>query len=369
MNKKTTFNVLARMKSSATIMLTLFLLLSSGLLAQINYSQNWNSGNISGWSTNWSVTSSQTCEGTGMVRRNIYTTGTAGAFVSPNVGVSIGTAITMTYQYKITNWISGTVATPANFGTIEVQYASTAAGPWTTVQTVNSTNHIPSTSCATRTVTFTPPPSATFFVRFNCIFGSGDYWMDFDNVNITQQGPNVSIVTPVGTAGNTNGTGADPVDRYYNSIRYQVVYTAAELTAAGLVPNSDITRLAWNVTETSGTLGNYTVRMGHTSATNSAAHDNSATTIVKNPFAYTTALGYNDINLDLPFTWNGTSNLLVEICTGPANPFTSPWGGVASVSFTSGSRFVRIDGGSACGMITNSTNSNKPLCRLTCVPG
>ena len=49
MNKKTTFNVLARMKSSATLMLTLFLLLSSGLLAQINYSQNFNAGSLSGW--------------------------------------------------------------------------------------------------------------------------------------------------------------------------------------------------------------------------------------------------------------------------------------------------------------------------------
>jgi hypothetical protein len=189
MNNKTTFNVLARMKSSATLMLTLFLLLSSGLLAQINYSQNWNSGNISGWSTNWSVTSSQTCEGTGMARKNIYSNGTSGAFVSPNVGVSIGTAVTMTYQYKITNWSAGTSATPANFGTIDVQYAATATGPWTTVETINSTNHVPSTSCATRTVTFTPPTSGTFFIRFNCLFGSGDYWMDFDNVNINQAPP------------------------------------------------------------------------------------------------------------------------------------------------------------------------------------
>lgn len=377
MNNKTTFNVLARMKSSATLMLTLFLLLSSGLLAQINYSQNFNAGSLSGWtsamggtwSSPWSHTTSLVCEGSGAARVNIYTPTTAGSFISPNAGQSIGTSVTMTYQYKITNWSAGTVATPATFGSIAVQYASTLAGPWTTVETINSTNHVPSTSCATRTVTFTPPPSATFFVRFNCTYGTGDYWMYFDNVNITQQGPNVSIVTPVGTAGNTNGTGADPVDRYYNSIRYQVVYTAAELTAAGLVPNSDITKFAWNVTETSGTLGNYTIRMGHTSATNSAAHDNSATTVVKNPFAYTTALGYNDIDLDVPFTWNGSSNLLVEICTGPANPFTSPWGGVASVSFTSGSRFVRIDGGSACGMSTSSSNSNKPLCRLTWVPG
>jgi hypothetical protein len=178
-----------------------------------------------------------------------------------------------------------------------------------------------------------------------------------------------SIVTPVGTLGNSNGTTGDPVCRYYNSIRYQVVYTAAELIAAGLTANAEISKFAWNVTEASGTLGNYTIRMGHTTAANSASHDNTPTTQVKNPFSYTTALGYNDITLDVPFVWNGTSNLLIEICTGPSNPFTSPWGGVAvSTGITNGSRFFRTDGSSACGVSTSSTNSHKPLCRLTWAP-
>ena len=178
-----------------------------------------------------------------------------------------------------------------------------------------------------------------------------------------------SIVTPVGTLGNSNGTTGDPVCRYYNSIRYQVVYTVAELLAAGLVANAEISKFAWNVTEASGTLGNYTIKMGHTTATNSASHDNSPTTQVKNPFSYTVALGYNDITLDVPFTWNGTSNLLIEICTGPANPFTSPYGGVAvSTGIPTGSRFYRTDGSSACGVNTSTTNSHKPLCRLTWAP-
>lgn len=195
MNKKATLNHLARLKAGAVTLLMFFLLFSSEILAQINYSQNWNAGSIASWTnststwSNWSVTSSQVCEGSGMARKNIYSNSTAGIFTSPNVGQSIGTAVTMTYQYKITNWSAGTTATPATFGTIDVQYAATTAGPWTTVQTINSTNHIPSTSCVTKTATFTPPASGTFFVRFNCAYGTGDYWMDFDNVNITQAPP------------------------------------------------------------------------------------------------------------------------------------------------------------------------------------
>ena len=82
-----------------------------------------------------------------------------------------------------------------------------------------------------------------------------------------------------------------------------------------------------------------------------------------------TVAGYNDITLDVPFVWDGTSNLLIEICTGPSNPFSSPWGGVAvSTGIASGSRFYRTDGSSACGVATSSTNSHKPLCRLTWAP-
>ncbi|MFM7769903.1 MAG: hypothetical protein ACKO8Q_05035, partial [Bacteroidota bacterium] len=84
----------------------------------------------------------------------------------------------------------------------------------------------------------------------------------------------VTVVTPTGgtALGNTNGTGADPVCRYFNSIRYQVHYTAAELTAAGVAANAVISKIAWNVTEASGTLGNYTVRMANTTQANGNAH-------------------------------------------------------------------------------------------------
>ena len=60
----------------------------------------------------------------------------------------------------------------------------------------------------------------------------------------------VTIVTPTGgtALGNTNGSGSDPICRFYGSIRYQVHYTAAELTAAGIPANATISAIAWNVT-------------------------------------------------------------------------------------------------------------------------
>ena len=175
-----------------------------------------------------------------------------------------------------------------------------------------------------------------------------------------------TVVPTGGTAGNTNGTGSDPICRYFNSIRYQVVYTVAELNAAGLTGSSQITRLAWNVTESSVSLANYTVQMANVTAANSATHNATATTTVKNAFTYGVALGYNDIVFDVPFTWNGTSNLLIEICSGTTNPYTSPYGGVqAKTGITSGSRSYRVDLAAACATNTSLANTTKPYVRLT----
>ena len=54
-----------------------------------------------------------------------------------------------------------------------------------------------------------------------------------------------SIVIGTGT-GTTTSTGSDPIDGYYESFRYQVVYTAAELSAS-LTPYDEITALGFSI--------------------------------------------------------------------------------------------------------------------------
>jgi len=172
----------------------------------------------------------------------------------------------------------------------------------------------------------------------------------------------------------TDGTGSDPVDGYYNSFRYQVVYTAAELSAS-LTPYDEITGLGFSVSEdyAGGNLQGYEIKMGHTSAANSAAHDVSPTSIVKNAFDYdptATAAGVFDmISFDANFVWNGVDNVLVEICSAGQNSFSSPYGGVRATNVASGSRNNRVDGSSACGNNTNLTNGNKPNIQFNYIDG
>lgn len=173
----------------------------------------------------------------------------------------------------------------------------------------------------------------------------------------------------------TNGTGADPVDGYYKSMKYQVVYTAAEL-ATMLTPYDEISSLGFSVSEAPGavTLSGYSIRMGHTSATNSAAHLTTATQTVKNAFAYSptvTAEGSFDmIVFDSNFIWNGVENIVIEICTAGPNAFTSPYGGVRATTLADGSRVYRTDGAAgACATNTNTLVGNRPNIQFAYVEG
>ncbi len=182
-------------------------------------------------------------------------------------------------------------------------------------------------------------------------------------------GANAQCIIGVGTV-STAGSGSDPIDGYFNYFRYQTVYTAAELTAGGMSAGSVINSLGFSVTETNGpgSIANYSIRLGHTAAANAAANITDPLTTVKNPFSYTPVVqaagSFHMIAFDANFTWNGTSNIVVDICAGSI-PYLSPYGGVRVTSMTSGSRRVRCDAcGSQCGVATTTANTNRPNIRF-----
>ena len=175
----------------------------------------------------------------------------------------------------------------------------------------------------------------------------------------------------IGTdAVSTAGAGSDPIDDYYAYNRYQAVYTAAELSSAGMTPNSSITGLGFSVIEDNGSVfSTYTVRMAHTTAINSASNNSAALTTVFGPATYdavVTAAGSHDmITFSAPFLWNGTSNILVDICTGSsAMPYATPYGGVRAGSMNAGSRYTRSDTSPRCAINTATSNANRPQIRF-----
>ncbi|MBL0342005.1 MAG: hypothetical protein IPP71_14390 [Bacteroidetes bacterium] len=115
-----------------------------------------------GWTGNILRTTATTACGSASMRKNLYSGATTGNMVSPSCGTSNGALATLSYSYKVANWSANTVGTPNTWGSFNVQYGATAAGPWTTFHTINSGNHVVSATCSTVVVTFTPPAGELF---------------------------------------------------------------------------------------------------------------------------------------------------------------------------------------------------------------
>jgi hypothetical protein len=119
----------------------------------------------------------------------------------------------------------------------------------------------------------------------------------------------------------TVGTGSStsynygPFYQNYSDFKGQYLITAADLTAAGM-SSGIITKLNFNITNKFSTIpySGFTVKLGCTAATNLSTAGWLTTSLVYGPQNYTTVTGLNTVTLSTPYNWDGTSNLVVEIC-------------------------------------------------------
>jgi GEVED domain/Putative metal-binding motif/Secretion system C-terminal sorting domain len=183
-----------------TVMLLFFSFQSSN--AQVVFSQDFNL-NATGWTGTILRTTATTACGSASMRRNMYSGAITGTLISPLTGTTLGGAITLGYSYKVANWSANTVGTPNPWGSFNVQYGASATGPWTTVETIDASNHIVSGTCATKSVTFTPPAGA-LFIKWDAVWTSGDYYINFDNIVISEAASSACAGSPA--PGNTLST-------------------------------------------------------------------------------------------------------------------------------------------------------------------
>jgi len=102
-----------------------------------------------------------------------------------------------------------------------------------------------------------------------------------------------------------------PMGTWYHDQRTQVIYKAAEIGLPGV-----ITSLALNVSQVPGqTLANWTIRMKHTTLSDygtSGSWESSGWTTVYQANETVTTTGWRVFELQTPFTYNGTDNLMVD---------------------------------------------------------
>ncbi|MBS1585096.1 MAG: T9SS type A sorting domain-containing protein [Bacteroidetes bacterium] len=118
-----------------------------------------------------------------------------------------------------------------------------------------------------------------------------------------------------GTTSNDQYTYPTPYGNWYSGMHTQFLYTAAELTAAGMTPGT-IDQLAFNLTATNGAqpLQSYNISIKGTTTTNTNSFQTTGLTLVYTSPSLSPTVGWNTYTLSTPFNWNGTDNILIDIC-------------------------------------------------------
>ncbi|MBS1744113.1 MAG: hypothetical protein JST81_13860, partial [Bacteroidetes bacterium] len=149
-----------------------------------------------------------------------------------------------------------------------------------------------------------------------------------------------------------NGTG--------NQIRTQLLYTAAELTAAGLT-QGNITSIGFTTQSSStGTVTGFTIEMGTTavSSLTSTFETTPMTTVFTQASFTPLSTGLNVHTFSTPFFWNGTSNIIVNICQ------TNSISGTATVSAYTpsyASNTHKATSTTSCTSATGTAVATKPI--------
>lgn len=185
----------------------------------------------------------------------------------------------------------------------------------------------------------------------------------------------VNYAVGAGSATSVTGTGAaaqiSPFLHYYGNARTQYIFTATELLTSGLKAGDNITSLSLEVvgTGSNAQMKNVSIHLAHTTLNNlSASFENSNLVSVYSVPVIVPVAGLNTFPFSAPFIWDGTSNLIVQICYRNSN--TGDGSGAYTVKYdpTSivSSRFTRGDNAQTgmCSTDVSSssgTNSGRPM--------
>ena len=164
--------------------------------AQISFTDNFTS------ISNWTVTpasswyGSSTC--TNGQRVNLYNLVPSGSCYALT-GTSLGFQTTVTFSYVVTNYSTGT-ATESNNFSCTVQSSSDGT-TWTTQYTLS---HTASTTCQSKTFTFTPN-SGSLYLRFLINRSAGDFYFELEDLSV-QEASNSCSSAPSAISSSSTGT-------------------------------------------------------------------------------------------------------------------------------------------------------------------
>lgn len=225
------------------------------------------------------------------------------------------------------------------------------------------------TIAATNTVLCFPTDTAMIYLNFgetaptSCGLSAGS----------PCSSPNM-VPVGTGTVQNTNTSMPCVFGNWFKNNRHQLLYTAADLLAAGVTPGK-ISSLAFDVISMqpkqvptgnnssiySSVPFNYTIKMKCTNVNAlTTAFDDTGLSQVFNG-NYSANVGLNTINFNQAYEWDGTTNILIDICYNLQTWYTSNPVMRSTNKGVNRTLYYQSDITTACGYIgTGTTSQNSP---------
>jgi len=164
------------------------------------------------------------------------------------------------------------------------------------------------------------------------------------------------------TIGTGTTTTSYPFYTLYEDARTQMLYTASEITAGGGVAGT-IQSIALNIASASSLpMNGFSIKMQNTTAATLTGFVGTGWTQVYSGVYTPTTTGWQTFTLQTPFAWDGTSNLLVEICFD-----NTSWGSNTTVYATAATNLVwhhHADGSAGCALTGGTVQTSRPNVRL-----
>ncbi|WP_188316202.1 gliding motility-associated C-terminal domain-containing protein [Chitinophaga agrisoli] len=171
----------------------------------------------------------------------------------------------------------------------------------------------------------------------------------------------ISIGT--GTVGNGGGYSYPcPLQDYFEGSRSQFLYRASELLAAGMGPGM-ISGVKFNVTSVNSVdvIEQYTLKIAGTAVTtlgDDSWEPGGAT--VFGPVDYNPVNGINAFTFANSFFWNGTDNIIVEVCNGGddwTGNVSVPW--TTNLPFNASRTYAEDNSGTLCDNLSTQESGNQ----------
>ncbi|MDF2450114.1 MAG: hypothetical protein K0R26_2618 [Bacteroidota bacterium] len=170
-------------------------------------------------------------------------------------------------------------------------------------------------------------------------------------------------IIQVGTSTSSGSTAHySPYGGLWESQKNQFLFRASELLAAGISPGK-INSLAFNMTNAnsnSTSFQNFTIKLKCVSynVLSTSSMDNAGLVQVFNPTTVNATTGWNTYNFAQAYDWDGTSNLLVDVCF-----FNPSWDGNLSVEYSNAgyvaSKYINNDNINQCPLSTVDGSGNE----------